>query len=145
MKFNLETTIAKPRAVVWKAFDNPDNLSKWQPGLKSFEHVSGQAGMPGAVSKLIYLENGREIVLMETVRRRVEPEAMDGTYTAPGVVNHIKNTFIELSPTETKWVMETEFIFNSLMMRAFGALMKGTFLKQTQDNVQKFKQFAEST
>jgi hypothetical protein len=143
MKFKLETIIAKPRAEVWKAFDNPDNLSKWQDGLKSFEHVSGEAGKPGAVSKLTFIENGREIVLMETVTRRIEPEAMDGTYVAPGVKNHIRNTFVEISPVETKWLMETEFIFNSIPMRAFGAMMKGAFLKRTSDNLQKFKAFVE--
>lgn len=70
--------------------------------MKSFEHVSGEPGQPGAVSKLTFIENGREIILVETVTRRVEPEFMDGTSIAPGVVNRIKNTFIEISPTETK-------------------------------------------
>ncbi len=145
MKFNMEIDIAKPRAAVWKAFDDPDNLSKWQEGMKSFEHVSGEPGRPGAVSKLTFIENGREIILMETVTHRVEPEAMDGTYIAPGVVNHLKNTFIEVSPTETKWLVQTEFLFNSIFMRAFGAMMKGVFFKRTRDSLLKFKTFVEST
>ena len=145
MKFTVESTLKRPRSVVWKAFDDPANMSKWQPGLKSFEHVSGEAGKPGAVSKLTYIENGREIVLMETVTRRVEPEAMDGTYTGAGVVNHIKNTFIDVSPNETKWVIEVEFLFGSFMMRLLGPLMKGAFVKRTQADLQRFKTLVENS
>ncbi len=76
--------------------DNVENMKEWQPSLKSFEHQSGEPGQVGAVSKLTYNENGREIVLTETITGRKEPEEFSGTYDNPVARNRVKNTFVEL-------------------------------------------------
>ena len=47
MKYSCELTIDLPRDEVIALFDDPDNLVKWQPGLQSFEHISGEAGAAG--------------------------------------------------------------------------------------------------
>ena len=143
MKFQVEMTIEKTPREVWDTFDSTANTLKWQPGLKSFEHVSGERGQPGAVSKLTYEENGRKIVLMETITHRKEPEIFDGTFEGAGVVNHIKNKFIATEYGKTKWVMETEFLFKSLPMRLLGPLMKGSFVKRTEQDMKRFKELAE--
>ena len=67
MRFNIDLLINKPRAAVWKAFDNPETMKKWQKTLISFEPVSGIPGQPGTVSKLTYKEDEREFALTETV------------------------------------------------------------------------------
>lgn len=71
MKMKYEAQIKAGRDLVWATFDNPDNISRWQPTLKSFVH---QAGQPGSVSELIYDENGRKVVMTETVTERREPQ-----------------------------------------------------------------------
>lgn len=48
MKYESELVIDLPRERVIELFDNPDNLPKWQEGLQSFEHISGEVGQPGA-------------------------------------------------------------------------------------------------
>jgi uncharacterized protein YndB with AHSA1/START domain len=80
MKFSLELPINRPRAEVWKAFDNPENMKIWQPSLISFETIRGTQGQPGAVSKLTYKESEREFSLMERVTYREEPHRLDGVY-----------------------------------------------------------------
>jgi carbon monoxide dehydrogenase subunit G len=72
MNFKSEIVINRNREDVWKLFDNTDNMKKWQPTLKKFEPQSGKPGQVGAVSKLTYEENGREIVLIETITSRNE-------------------------------------------------------------------------
>ena len=52
MKYRLELPIQKSREEVWEAFDNPENMSKWQPSLVRFEPASGTRGRRDAVSKL---------------------------------------------------------------------------------------------
>ena len=44
MEYQTESMINLPRLRVIELFDNPDNLLKWQPGLKSFKLVEGEAG-----------------------------------------------------------------------------------------------------
>ena len=143
MKFKLELPINKPRAEVWKAFDNIENMKKWQPSLVSFELISGTPGQPGAVSKLTYNEGGREFALIEKITHRDEPSAFDGVYENNFADNIIRNKFIEQGKDQTLWVMETEFAFKTLL-KIMGHLMKKNFVTRTQKDMERFKELAES-
>ena len=144
MKFKLELTINKPLADVWKAFDNIENIKKWQPTLIKFELVSGIPGQPGAVSNLTYEEGGREFTLIEKVIHRDEPNSFDGVYENNFADNIIRNKFIELGQHQTIWAMETEFKFKTLIMKLMGPLMKKNFVARTQKDMERFKEMAES-
>lgn len=143
MKFRLEFPINKSRAEVWKAFDNVENMKKWQPSLVSFEPVSGTPGQPGAISKLTYNEGGREFELIEKITHRDEPISFDGVYENNFADNIIRNKFIEQGKDQTLWVMETEFKFKTLLMKIMGPLMKKNFVTRTQKDMERFKEMAE--
>jgi hypothetical protein len=142
MNFKYEVVINRSREDVWKLFDNPDNMKKWQPTLKRFEPQSGTPGQVGAVSKLTYEENGRAIVLIETITSRNEPNEFSGTYSNPMAINSIKNHFIALDAKRTNWVMDCEFKFHGFW-KLLGPLMKGAIKKRTAQDVNRFKQMAE--
>jgi uncharacterized protein YndB with AHSA1/START domain len=144
MKFKLELTINKPRAEVWKAFDNPQNMSKWQPSLKKFELVSGTQGQPGALSKLTHEEGGREFSLIEKVTYREEPHRLDGVYENEFTDNPISNKFIEQGENETLWVIETEFKFKTFTMKLLGPSLKKNFVRRTQKDMERFKELVEN-
>ena len=143
MKFTIELPIHKSRAEVWKAFDSVENLKKWQPTLIKFENISGTPGQPGAVSKLTYSEGKREFALIEKITRRAEPDEFDGTYENDFADNTIRNLFIARGENETLWKMETEFKFNTLIMKIVGPLMKSNFIKRTEKDMQRFKELVE--
>ena len=71
MKYRCEVIINLPRERVVELFDNPDNMSQWQPGLQSFEHLSGEPGQPGTKSKLVYDMNGRRVEMVEIKTDRI--------------------------------------------------------------------------
>ena len=144
MKFKLELTINKPLSEVWKAFDNIENMKKWQPTLVKFEPVSGIPGQPGAVSKLTYEEGRREFTLIEKIIHRDEPNSFDGVYENNFADNIIRNKFIELGQHQTVWAMETEFKFKTLIMKLMGPLMKKNFVARTQKDMERFKEMVES-
>jgi hypothetical protein len=144
MKFTLELPIHKPRAEVWKAFDNPQNMNKWQQSLVSFETISGTQGQPGAVSKLMFEENGRQFELIEKVTHRDEPSRLDGVYENNFADNVVRNTFIEKGDDQTLWVVETEFRFKTFLMRILGPVMKKNFVARTQKDMERFKEMVES-
>jgi hypothetical protein len=143
MKFKYEAVINRSRAEVWKLFDNVDNMKKWQPTLKKFEPQSGMSGQVGAVSKLTYEENGRAVVLIETITSRNAPEEFSGTYSNPMALNSIQNHFIALDANRTKWVMDCEFKLHGFW-KLLGPLMKGAIKKRTAQDIDRFKQMAES-
>jgi|SRR5919108_3097742 uncharacterized protein YndB with AHSA1/START domain len=144
MKFRSELLINKPRADVWKAFDNPQNMKKWQRSLITVQTVSGMQGQPGAISLLTFEEHGRQFELTERVTYREEPNRLDGMYENDFADNIVKNTFIEQGQDQTLWVVETEFKFKTLIMRILGPLMKKNFVKRTQKDMTRFKEMVES-
>jgi hypothetical protein len=143
MKFKLELLINQPLAEVWKAFDNVENMKRWQPSLISFEPISGTPGQPGAVSKLTYEENGREFSLIERITHREEPNRLDGVYENNFADNIVRNRFIEQGRVQTLWVLETEYAFKTLLMKIVGPLRKKNFVARTQRDMERFKEVAE--
>lgn len=143
MKFTLELPINKPRAEVWQAFDNPENMKIWQPSLISFDRIGGTQGQPGAISRLTYEENGRQFTLIEKVTHREEPKRLDGVYENDFADNIVNNTFVEQGGEQTLWVVETEYKFKTLIMRILGPIMKKNFVLRTRKDMERFKEMAE--
>lgn len=142
MKYTVETEINLPIARVVELFDDPENLKHWQPGLISFEPISGTPGQPGAKSKLKYKMGKREIEMIETITVRNLPQEFSGTYEAKGVFNIVKNYFRPVSDNKTKYINETEFQFSGFM-KLIGFLMPGAFRKESEKYLRQFKEFAE--
>jgi uncharacterized membrane protein len=143
MRFKLETLINKPLTDVWQAFDNVENMPKWQPTLINHELLSGTPGQPGAVSRLTYKAGEREFALIEKVTHRNEPNDFDGVYENDFADNIIKNKFIEQAENQTLWILETEFKFKTLVMKIMGNVLKKNYVKRTERDMQRFKEMAE--
>ena len=143
LEYTNEVRIALPRDKVIALFDDPGNMKHWQPGLLSFEPVSGEPVRLGARSRLRYRMGGREIEMIETITARDLPEVFSGTYEAKGVVNHVENRFAEDGPDATLWTTRNTFHCTGIM-RLFTWLMPGSFKKQTQVYLEHFKAFAET-
>lgn len=144
MRYINEVEVNLPLQKVIDLFDNPANMPYWQPGFISMEHISGEAGQPGAKSRLKYKMGKRDIEMIETITHRNLPHEFHGTYEAKGVYNVQKNYFKPVGDNKTKWISETEFKFSGIM-KLIGWLMPGTFKKQSQKYLDLFKKFAEKT
>lgn len=143
MKYTTEIEINKPIEKVIELFDNADNMSKWMEGLVSFEHLSGTPGQVGAKSKLKFKMGKRELEMIETVTVRNLPDEFSGIYEAKGVVNSVKNKFVDLPNSKTKYISEQEFQFKGFM-KVIAFLMPGAFKKQSMKYLNDFKKFAEN-
>ena len=143
MQYKNEILIHLPISKTVELFDNPDNLKHWQPGLQSFEHLSGTPGQPGAKSIIKYDMNGRKMELLETITVRNLPHEFSGTYETKGVFNIVKNFFYPKGENQCLIVSECEFQFSGFM-KILAFLMPGMFKKQSQKFLEQFKNFAES-
>ncbi len=115
MKMKFEAEIRASRDVVWAAFNDPGNLSRWQPTLESFTHQAGVPGEPGAVSELVYNENGRNVTMTETVTERRKPVFMAGTYDNAWATTLIVNHFEEVDDNTTRFISYTNMKFKGTM------------------------------
>ncbi|ESU28306.1 hypothetical protein FLJC2902T_16560 [Flavobacterium limnosediminis JC2902] len=143
MKYTTEIEINKPIDRVIALFDNPDNMKEWMEGLQSFEPISGTPGEPGAKSRLKFKMGNREMEMIETVTVRNLPDEFTGTYEAQGASTTVKNSFIKISDSKTKYITEHEFQAKGIM-KIVAFLMPGAFKKQSMKFLTAFKNFAES-
>ncbi len=143
MKYTVDILIKLPRNRVIELFDNPDNMFKWQPGLKKLEPISGEPGQSGSKSRLVYDMNGRNLEMIETIIKHDLPEAFSATYDAKNVHNLVVNRFTEEGESLTRWSNENVFEFSGFM-KLVGFFMKGAFPKQTLKDMNSFKIFAEA-
>jgi len=143
MKYTSEITINAPVDKVVELFDNPDHLSKWMKGLKSFETISGTQGEVGTKAKMMFQMGKREIEMIETITVRNLPEEFSGTYEAKGVFNIVRNKFQSLPDGKTKYISEQEFQFQGFM-KIIGFLFPKAFKKQSMQYLIDFKNFVET-
>lgn len=143
MQYTNEVIINLPVDKVVELFDNPDNMKYWQPGLVSFENISGTPGQAGAKSRLRYKMGKREIEMIETITIRNLPDEFSGTYETQNVYNIQVNRFVPIDERRTRYISESEFRFGGIM-KLFAWLMPGAFKKQSQKYMDMFKEFAES-
>ena len=144
MKYKLELSVNKPRAEVWRVFNDLDTIDKWQPSLTKIESIEGTTGQLGSVTKLTFKNGEREFSLIEKITFRAEPERIDGIFENEFADNPMKNTFIENGPNETLWRVDVEFKFKTMFMRLIGPFVKKRFMANTQRNMDRFKALVES-
>ena len=143
MKHKSEVLIGADRATVWRLFDNPDNMMKWQPTLKSFMHRTGTPGEPDAVAELIYDEKGREVVMTETITARREPDFLAGTYETKWGTAVIVNHFEETGDGSTRWVSYCNHTFKGFM-KVMALFVAKSIRRRTETDMERFKLFVET-
>jgi hypothetical protein len=143
MKYTTEVTIDLPRNLVIELMDSEENLFKWQNGLVSFDHVSGEKGEEGGVAVLKYKTKKREVELQETIIKKRLPEYLNFLYETKGVQNWNDNHFVEVSENQTKWIQSNVFKVKGFL-KLFTVISPGMFKKQTLKSMTDFKNFAES-
>ena len=141
MKYTCEIDIDKPIERVIELFDDPENMKEWQPGLVSYEFISGEPGQPGSKMKLKYKMGKREVEMVETLISR-HHTSFSGTYEAKGVWNRIDAEFEKINEDQTRYITRQEFQLKGIM-KLYGWLMPGAFKKQTMVYMRSFKDFAE--
>ena len=143
MKLNYEITIDAGLDKVWAAFDNADNMGRWQQSFHSYTPVSGRPGEPGAVAELVFDEKGKKVVLRETITERRVPDLLAGSYESEHGTTIIVNHFEAIDASTTRWSSWCNFTFTGFMK--FMSLFIGNVIrKRTEGDMQRFKLMVES-
>lgn len=143
MKFETKLLINKPRFEVWKFFIDRENVKLWQPTLAKIEPIGGVQGQPGAESKWVYEENGREFALAERILSCEEPNRYESLFENAFAGNTANNLFIEQGSGETLWTIETEYKFKTFLMKVLGPFFKKNYVLRSQREMERFKEVIE--
>jgi carbon monoxide dehydrogenase subunit G len=143
MKYKCSATINKPLQEVTAKFIDTNNLKHWQPGLQSYEHVSGQPGQPGAVSNFTFLMGKRKMVLTETILVNNLPDEFSVEFEGGSMKNIVRSYFKSIDENSTSYESDNEFDMKGAM-KILGWIMPGLFKKQSMVYVNNFKNFVEN-
>ncbi len=143
MKYTVDIEINLPREKVVELFMNPDNYPKWMEGLETYEVLEGEPGQDGTKSRYHFKTGKREITMVETILKNNLPESLELSFKAKGLYNKVISRFEVIDANTTQYISNQEFRFKGLM-RMLGWFMSGAFKKQSFENVEAFKIFAES-
>ena len=143
MKLKFESVIDASLDTVWAAFDNPDNMPRWQQNLESFTHISGDPGQPGAVSELVYDEKGKKVVLTETITERRDLDFLAGTYETSMSRTLIINHFEAVDENSTRWTSWCNFHLQG-SMRLMTLFVSRSIRKRNEADMQRFKLMVET-
>jgi uncharacterized protein YndB with AHSA1/START domain len=141
MHYSQEVVINAPREQVVRLFTDPTQFTGWQPGLECYELVSGEQAQTGAVAELTTRAGSRVTGMTETVESNKLPDELVAIYETHGVWNRNANTFIAETPETTRWISDNEFKFTGA--RKALSLLEGSFKKESQAVMDRFKAFAE--
>ena len=143
MKMKVEAEIRASRDFVWAVFENPDNLTRWQPTLDSFTHQTGEVGQPGATSELVYNENGKKITMIETVTERQKPQFMAGIYDSARATSLIVIHLEEIDDNTTRFVSYTNMKFKG-MMKIMSVFVAKSIRDRAEADLNRFKLLVET-
>lgn len=143
MKLKFEQVIDADLATVWAAFDNAENMKRWQLNHESYTQTSGEPGRPGSTAELVFDENGKRVVLTETVTERREPDFLAGTYDSPHGTTLIVNHFEAVGENATRWTSWCNFTFNGFM-KLMSLFIAGAIRRRTEGDMQRFKLMVET-
>ena len=139
----VEAEIRASRDFVWAVFENPDNLTRWQPTLESFTHQTGEVGQPGATSELVYNENGKKITMIETVTERQKPQFMAGIYDSARATSLIVIHLEEIDDNTTRFVSYTNMKFKG-MMKIMSVFVAKSIRDRAEADLNRFKLLVET-
>lgn len=144
MQITVESIIAADRSTVWKAYEDPDNLTRWQPTLRSRELIIGVSGQAGSVYLFSYDENGHIVEMRGRITERRAPEAMHATYETPVAVSTVENIFSPLDDGSTRWRQTCDYRFIGLLPRLLSRCLRGTISRRIKADMTRFKNLVEN-
>jgi carbon monoxide dehydrogenase subunit G len=131
-------TINKPRDVVWKYFIDQKNLKDWLPNVKSFEKISGEPMTAGSKFKMTFDEDGREIVMTETMTEVKDKEVFAFVLENEVMTANARITFIDKGD-KTEVVENNTFSGGNFFWRSLFALMQSGLEKNSAAAYEKLK------
>ncbi len=143
MKLTYKQVIDASLAAVWAAFNDSSNKGRWQQNFASCTHTSGDPGQPGAISELVFSENGKMLVIIETIAELREPVFLSANYESKYASTIIVNHFESIDENTTRWTSWCNITFRGFM-KIIALFIAGTIRKRTEDDMHRFKLLVET-
>ena len=143
IEYNSQITVDKSIEESWNVTQDPNKMSEWMTGFKSFEHVSGEPGQVGSVSNVIFEVNGSETVIKETITKIIPNHSIAMTFENEMMeMDYVLEMKGDANQTEIKTYTLVEG--NGIITKSFIAMSPSSFKKQEDTNLSMLKNTIEA-
>jgi hypothetical protein len=132
MKYQCSTVINDQIENVASLLIDHEQMPKWEQGLVRVDLIDDHS------SNLIFMHNGQEVVMKETIESIQFPNTIVIIYEFNGAWNRCINHFSQLDKG-VLWVMDCEFRFEEEI-----DIPMENFIKKTELSMETFKTFVET-
>jgi len=143
IEYDSHITVDKSVEESWNVIQDPNKMSEWMTGFKSFEHISGEPGQVGSVSHVIFDTNGSEVIIKETITKIIPNHSIAMTFQ-----NDMMEMDYELEMkgdgNQTEIRTSTLVEGNGMITKSFIAISPGSLKKQEDTNLSMLKKAIEA-
>lgn len=143
VEYENSVTIDRPPAAVWAVFSDADRMKDWMIGLERFENISGEHLEVGSRWRFVFLEDGKEIEVTETVTAVEENRRFAFDLDAEPFQGHTEVTLVP-EGTGTRLTAANTVRGKGLLWRAVMRLSTAIFESRGQEHYSKLKTLIES-
>ncbi len=141
---NLSVTVNAPASKTFEVFNNPDNMGKWMNHFKSIKNISGGKNEVGSKWQITFDENGRDLVMNETVTAFEQDKHFAFDMEDEFASFHIDITFDEING-QTVISQTSTGAGKGIMSRSMIALMSSAIAKQQVEMYNRLKALVENS
>lgn len=138
VSYEASVEINKPREVVWAYFSDETKMGEWLKGFQKIEIISGNKNEVGSKYKMTFIDQGQEIVMIETLKEFKRPEKF-----AMHLEHEIMSSDSEITLAEengkTTLTQKDNAVGSNILWRIMFAAMRSTFIDSSQENLNRLK------
>ncbi|MBK1788312.1 SRPBCC family protein [Prauserella cavernicola] len=150
MKYTTSIEIALPWEKVLQILADPAHLPRWLRGLVLHEPANGVHGELGTTSRVVFQMGKQRMRATETITR-LKPEDLHAIPVRSSCTTTARSSARACGRRRATGSSEpvrtprcgSEFRFDGLLMRLVGLVMPGSFRKQSRQQMEDFKAFAQ--
>lgn len=134
-----EISVDKSINEAWAVMNDESKISQWLKGIKSMEHVSGEKGKVGAVTKYVFDENGQESEVIETIKEIRPNESITMDFSMKDVMDMEYQVHFSEKDGKTNIKSETITKGHGIFMKSLLPFMTSTMQAQEDENMNNLK------
>jgi len=139
ISYESEITVEKSIQEAWAVMNDESKISEWLKGMKEMEHISGEKGTVGAVTKYTFVENDQESIIFETIKEIRPDEGITMDFVMEGVMT--MNYKVDYTEKNGKTHIKSSTVTTGegMLMRSMVSFMTGSMQAQEDENMGNLK------
>ncbi len=133
------------RTAAFTIFCDTSQMDKWLTGFQSMEKISGQAMQAGSQWRVVFNEQGREVVMTEEVTEFVSDELLAFSLYNDVLDAEVTVAFSDTGDGATEIIASNRVVGKNSFWKSMLALTQTSMVARGQENYERLKQLIESS